>query len=397
MGLKKIKENVFWAGAVDWDRRLFDSLIPIPDGTSYNAYLILGKDRTALLDTVDPSMADVLMHNLDGVRNIDFIVSHHAEQDHSGTILKVMNRYPDAKVVTSSKGRELLIEHLHIDESRIMTVLDGEKLELGGKTLEFIYIPWVHWPETMASYLHEDRILFTCDLFGSHLATSDLYCREEWRVCEAAKRYYAEVMMPFRAHIKKHLERFEKYSVSIIAPSHGPLYNNIDCIIKAHKDWVSDSVNNTVVIPYVTMHGSTQILVDYLADALVQKGISVEKFNLAAADLGKFAISLVDAATMVIGSPTVLAGAHPLVISAAFLANALRPKLKFASIIGSYGWGGRMLEQIKETIPGIKVQMLDPVIVKGKPVEKDFDALGKLAVQIASRHDEINVLHGPVS
>jgi flavorubredoxin len=391
MGLKKIKDNVFWAGAVDWDRRLFDSLIPIPDGTSYNAYLIYGKDKTVLLDTVDPSMTGTLMQNLKDVQNIDFIVSHHAEQDHSGSLPAVLGKYSNAKVITSSKGKTMLMDHLHIPDDRIVTVEDGAKLDLGGKTLEFIYTPWVHWPETMVSYLHEDKILFTCDLFGSHLSVSGLYCKEEWKVCEAAKRYYAEVMMPFRANIKKHLERLAKYDTEIIAPSHGPLYNNIDCIVKSHTQWVSDTVSNEVIIPYISMHNSTQLLVDYLTDALVAKDIRVERFDLTVTDLGKLAISLVDAATMVLGSPTVLTGAHPIVISAAFLANALRPKLKFASIIGSYGWGGKMIEDIQKTIPNLKAQMLEPVLIKGKPDAQAYSAIDRLANDIAAKHQELNI------
>jgi len=392
MTLKKIKEDVFWAGAIDWNRRLFDSLIPIPDGTSYNAYIISGKEKTALLDTVDPSRKHVLLEHLKEIKNIDFIISHHAEQDHSGSIPDVLERYSSAKVITSSKGKPMLMEHLHIPEHLIETVEDGARLELGGKTLEFIYTPWVHWPETMVSYLQEDKILFTCDLFGSHLATSELYCKDEWRVCEAAKRYYAEVMMPFRANIKKHLEKLLKYNIEIIAPSHGPLYNNIQCITKSHEDWVSDTVKNEVIIPYVTMHGSTQLMVDYLTDLLSAKGIKVEKFDLTVTDLGKLAISLVDAATMIIGSPTVLTGAHPIVISAAFLANALRPKLKFISIIGSYGWGGKMIEDIQKTIPNLKVQLLEPVLVKGKPDEQAYKAIERLADEIAMKHRELNIL-----
>jgi len=385
---KKIKEGVFWTGAVDWDRRLFDALIPLPDGTSYNAYLICGTEKTALLDTVDPSMTAVLMSHLDDVKSIDFIVSHHAEQDHSGALPIVLDKYKNAKVVTSPKGKPMLIEHLHIPDDRIITVNDGETLSLGNKTLEFIHAPWVHWPETMFTYLREDKILFTCDLFGSHLAASDIFYHEYWKVCEASKRYYAEVMMPFRTTIQKHLERIKKYEVSMIAPSHGPVHKDPKCIVGSHQEWVSDNVSNTVVIPYVTMHGSTQVMVDYLAEILSDNGVHVEKFNLAVADTGKFVMALVDAATLVIASPTVLSGAHPVVVSAVFLTNALKPKLKFASIIGSYGWGGRMVEQITGMLSGLKVEILAPVVVKGQPVKKDFEALEILASEITNKHKE---------
>ncbi|MEK6599048.1 MAG: FprA family A-type flavoprotein [Deltaproteobacteria bacterium] len=388
---KKIKEDVFWVGAVDWDRRLFDSLVPLPDGTSYNAYLIYGSEKTALLDTVDPSMIAVLMSRLNDVKNIDFIISHHAEQDHSGAIPYVLEKYKNAKVVATAKGKPMLVEHLHIPEERIITVNDGETLSLGNKTLEFIHAPWVHWPETMFTYLREDKILFTCDLFGSHFATSDIFYSEYWHVCDAAKRYYAEVMMPFRTTIRKHLEKMKQYQIDMIAPSHGPVHNDPECIIQSHREWVSDALSNTVVIPYVTMHGSTQLMVNYLTEALAEKGVKVERFNLAVTDTGKLAMALVDAATIVIGSPTVLVGAHPLVISAAFLANALKPKLKFASIIGSYGWGGKMVEQIGGMLSNLKLEMFAPVIIKGQPKAEDYQALDRLADEIASKHKQNNI------
>ena len=385
---QKIKENIFWVGAVDWDRRLFDSLIQLPDGTSYNSYLVYGKDKTALFDTVDPSKTDILMSNLSDVPNIDFVISHHSEQDHSGAIPDVLKKYKNAKVITTPKGKGLLMDHLSVPEDKIITVNDGETISLGDKTIEFIHTPWVHWPETMVSFLREDRILFSCDLFGSHLAASDLFFNEYWRVCDAAKRYYAEVMMPFRTTIKKHLEKIEKYPIDIIAPSHGPLYKEHQCIIESHKEWVSDKVSNTVIIPYVSMHNSTQLMVDYLTDELVARGIRVERFNLSVTDIGKLAISLVESATIVVGSRTVLAGAHPLVVSAVFLVNALRPKLKFASIIGSYGWAGKMTEQIKGIMSNLSVEMLEPVVIKGMPKDKDYSALERLANDILNRHKE---------
>ena len=388
---KKIKEDVFWVGAVDWDRRLFDSLVPLPDGTSYNAYLIYGSEKIALLDTVDPSMTAVLMSRLNDVKNIDFIISHHAEQDHSGAIPCVLEKHKNAKVVATAKGKPMLVEHLHIPEERIITVNDGETLSLGNKTLEFIHAPWVHWPETMFTYLREDKMLFTCDLFGSHFATSDIFYSEYWHVCDAAKRYYAEVMMPFRTTIRKHLEKMKQYQIDMIAPSHGPVHNDPECIIQSHREWVSDALSNTVVMPYVTMHGSTQLMVNYLTEALAEKGVKVERFNLAVTDTGKLAMALVDAATIVIGSPTVLVGAHPLVISAAFLANALKPKLKFASIIGSYGWGGKMVEQIGGMLSNLKLEMLSPVLIKGQPKAEDYQALDRLADEIASKHKQNNI------
>jgi flavorubredoxin len=388
---KKIRENVYWMGAVDWDRRLFDALIPLPDGTSYNAYLIQGSEKTALLDAVDPSMVDVLLFQLEGVQNIDYVIAHHAEQDHSGVIPKVLEKYQNAKVLTTPKGKGMLIDLLCIPGERFVTVDDRETLSLGDKTLEFIYTPWVHWPETMSTYLWEDKILFSCDFFGSHLATSDLYVTDEARVYEAAKRYYAEIMMPFRKAIQKNLEKIKGYEIGLIAPSHGPVYDRPAFIIDAYRDWISDDPKNVLVLPYVSMHGSVAKMAQYLVGALVEKGITVYQFNLAATDIGKLAIALVDAATIVIGTPTVHIGPHPNVFYAAHLANALRPKLRFASVIGSYGWSSKAVEQIADLIPNLKVEILDPVLCRGFPREADFKALDNLAATIAEKHKEHNL------
>ena len=392
---RKLKTNVYWVGAVDWDRRLFDELIPLPDGTSYNAYLIKGSEKTALIDTVDPTMTNFLTSNLQllKVKNIDYIIANHAEQDHSGALPQILKLYPNAKVIATPKCKDLLMELLLIPEYKIVTVEDGETLSLGDKTLEFIHAPWVHWPETMLTYLREDKILFTCDLFGSHLATSDLYVADEAAVYEAAKRYYAEIMMPFRTVIQRNLEKIKDLQIEIIAPSHGPIYDKPNFIVEAYKEWVYAPPKNIVVLPYVSMHGSTKKMVEYLVTALVERGITVKQFNLTKTDIGKLAMALVDAATIVVGSPTVLVGPHPKVIYAVYLANALRPKLKFASIIGSYGWGGRTVEQIKDMLSNLKVELLEPVVIRGFPKEDDFRALNRLADEIVNKHRE----HGIVS
>jgi len=392
--MRQLKANVYSVGAIDWDRRLFDELIPLPDGTSYNAYLIRGSEKTALLDTVDPTKTEVLIENLvkAGTERIDYVVAHHAEQDHSGGIPDVLLLYPDAKVVTNPKCKAMLIDLLNIGDDRFITVDDGETLSLGDRTLQFIYIPWVHWPETMGTYLQEDKIFFPCDFFGSHLATSSLFVDDEATVYEAAKRYYAEIMMPFRTTIKNNLEKIKDLQIDMIATSHGPVYDRPEFIINAYKDWVSDEVKNEVVLPFVSMHGSTRKMVEYFVDALIERDITVKQFDLPVTDIGKLAISLVDAATIILGSSTVLAGAHPVVGYAAVLTNALRPKAKFASIIGSYGWGGKMAEQLTGLISNLKVEILKPVIAKGYPKDDDFEALEVLADEILAKHKELGIV-----
>ena len=391
MTVKKIKKDIYWVGAIDWDRRLFDELIPLPEGTSYNAYLIKGQKKTALIDTVDPTKEDDLLDNLDDleIEHLDYIVVNHAEQDHSGAIPLMLELYPKAKIVTNEKCKNILMEHLLVKEDRIITVNDNDTLSLGGKTLRFIFAPWVHWPETMLTYLEEEKILFSCDLFGAHLAESNLWVDNESKVYFAAKRYYAEIMMPFRSNIKKHLEKLKELEIKTIAPSHGQIYSHPEFILSAYREWISDEVENVVIIPYVSMHGSVEEMVYILAEELMRRGITVKPFNLSKTDIGALAIALVDAATIVIASPTVLTGAHPQVVSAVYLANALRPKLRYASVIGSYGWGGKMLENISSMIGNLKVEILSPVIVKGYPKEEDYNSLIKLAGEIAEKHKNL--------
>ena len=391
---RTITERVSWVGAVDWDRRLFDALIPLPDGTSYNAYLVEGSEKTALIDTVDPPFADVLFDWLSGVERIDYLVANHAEQDHAGCIGAVLDRFPEATVLCTPKCRPLLIDELHVAEDRIQTVADGDTVPLGDKTLKFIHLPWVHWPETMVTYLREDKVLFSCDLFGSHFATNELCLQDESRVYGLAKRYYAEIMMPFHKLIQKHLEKLGGYDISMILPSHGPIYPRPAFIVDAYRDWTADEPKNVVVLPYISMHGSTRQMVDHFVAALTERGVTVERFDLADTDLGALATALVDAATIVIGTPTVLTGAHPKAVYAAYLANALRPKAKFGSVIGSHGWASKAVEQIAGLVGNLKLEILAPVLIKGAPREEDFRALDALADAVADKHREAGLLKG---
>ena len=385
---RELKKDIYCVGAVDWDRRLFDSLIPLPDGTSYNAYLIKGKEKTALIDTVDPPMKDVLLDNLDqlGIKHIDYVIFNHAEPDHSGSIREVLAKYPEAIAVCTEKCKAILIDRFMVPEDKLKVVADKETLSLGGRTLEFIHAPWVHWPETMLTYIQEEKILFPCDFFGSHIATTDMFVRDAGQEYEAAKRYWAEIMMPFRLQIQKNLDKIKDYKIDIIAPSHGPMHDKPEFIINAYRSWAFDEPGNIVVIPYVSMHGSTRRMVSHFVENLTRQGVTVKQFDLAVADIGKLGAALVDAATVVIGTPTVLAGPHPGAVYAAFLANALKPKVKFASVIGSYGWGGKAVEQIAAMIPNLKVEILTPVYIKGYPKEADFRALDTLADTIVAKH-----------
>jgi flavorubredoxin len=383
---RSISERVQLFASIDWSRKLFDALIPLPDGTSYNAYLVRGAEKIALMDTTDPAKTMELMAALENVPVVDYLISNHAEQDHSGTIPAVLNKYPKAKLICSEKAKSMLIDLVEIAENRITTVKDGETLSLGDRTLEFISTPWVHWPETMSTYLREEQILFSCDFFGSHLATSDIYVRDEGHTLRCAKRYYAEIMMPFRAVIQKNLEKLEPYPIKVIAPSHGPVYNHPEFIVAAYKDWVSSPPHNLVIVPYISMHHSTETLVERLVDDLSGKGIPVQSFDMTRTDIGELAIGLVDAATIILGVPIMHGNAHPVMGYTARLAALLKPKALFAAFLVSYGWGVGAVDRLPELITGLKVEALANVVVRGLPREADLEAVDKLADLIESKH-----------
>ncbi|PWI48106.1 MBL fold hydrolase [Candidatus Heimdallarchaeota archaeon B3_Heim] len=395
--LKEIETGIWIISTNDWERRLFDELIPLPDGTSYNAYVIKGTTHNALIDSSDIRKIEPFLNDLQSLslEKIDYIIANHAEPDHSGAILDVLTLYPKAKIVCTEKCKEILVDLLHIPPETFVIVTHESSIDLGGRTLNFIPAPWVHWPETMFTYLNEEKILFTCDFLGNHIASSEVYSSKDKRTYIAAKRYYAEIMMPFRKIIKRHLDTIEKLDISLIATSHGLIYDDPGFIINAYKEWASDKVKNEVVIPYVSMYGSTEKMVEYLTENLIKRGITVKPFMLTTTDIGELAMSLVDCASIVIGSPTVLTGPHPAVVYATYLANLLKPKAKFATVIGSYGWKGSVVDQIVNLIPKLKVELFNPVIIKGKPRDEDFSLLDNLVDEIVRKHEELGLFNHP--
>lgn len=394
MLFKEIKNSVFYAGLNDADRVIFDELIPLEHGTTYNSYIVKGSDKTAVIDTMYPPFSDLYLKNFDenGIDKVDYIIANHGEQDHSGSIPALLNKFPDAIVITNDKCRQNIIEMLLVDESKIRVIQNNEEISLGNKTLQFIMAPGVHWPDTMFTYLKEDNMLFTCDFLGAHLPFSDLFAKNDDKLYSMAKRYYAEIMMPFRTMCKKYIDTVEKINPSYILPSHGPIYNNPKFIINAYKDWTDDKPENLVLIPYVSMYGSTEEMVNYVKEGLEKNNIKVKVHDLVRDDLGDLAVNMVDAATILIGASMVLAGPHPIAANACILANALKPKAKFVSFLGSFGWGGKLFETLSSLITSIKPEIIEPVLSKGKPKEDDFKNLDKLIQTITEKHKSLNLI-----
>ncbi len=395
MKFQEIKNNVFYCGLNDCDRRIFDELIPLEHGTSYNSYLVKGSEKTAIIDTMYPPKTSEYVKRLDEnkIGKVDYIIANHGEQDHSGSIPRLLEKYPNAIVITNAKCAENIKEMLHVADNKIKVIADKEEISLGDKTLRFILAPGVHWPDTMFTYIVEDNLLCTCDFLGAHYTFSDVFAPESEELYRSAKRYYAEIMMPFSAMCKKYTKMIkEEIKPDMILPSHGPVYKNPAFILDAYEDWACDEGKNLVLLPFVSMYGSTEEMIDYLEKGLNSKGIQTMKFDIVEGDLGDLAMGLVDAETIVLGSSMVLAGPHPMAANIAYLAGVLRPKAKFASFVGSYGWGGNLFGKLGEMLGNLKLDVIEPVLVKGKPKAEDFAKLDTLINEIYEKHKSVNLV-----
>ena len=387
MGSKEIAPNVFWVGAKHHNRRLFDGLIPLPHGTSYNAYLIVGSKKTALIDTVNPRFEKELLAKISeriDPAKVDYVIMNHAEPDHANAARDVLAVAKNAKLVAGVKGKEAAMMYFDIPEERIMVVDESSVIDLGGKTLKFVDAPWLHWPETIFTYLEEDKILFPCDFFGSHLAVGEFYADEygNENTLDMAKLYFAEIMMPFRKPGQTAIEKVKKLGPKMIAPSHGMIWREPKIILDEYAKWTSEKFQRKVMIVYVSMWGSTEKMVLALRDALVKKDITVQLFDIPNTEIGHIAKELVDTPVVVVGAPTVLGGVHPVAAYATMLLKALRAPTRYAAVLTSYGWSGGAVKALQGILEGTKIEVLGVVEVKGPPKKAGFDKVTELADRI---------------
>lgn len=386
----ELGKNVYWVGSWDWNRRLFDALIPLPRGTSYNSYLIVGDTSQALIDTVNPGFETELEEKIRKKADpsqIDFVIMNHAEPDHAGAIPHILRINKKAKLVTSIHGARMARVFYKVPEERILVVRDREAISLGNKTLKFIEAPMLHWPETMFTYLVEDKILFPCDFFGSHIAGA-LYDSEVEDLLVYAQRYFGEIMMPFRAMGQKALEKLNDLEIAMIAPSHGPVYRNPERILSPYRKWVNGETKQKAIVVYATMWHSTEKMIQPVVETLVSEGIETALYNLSVSDVGDVAKDLVDSRAIVVGGPTVLGGAHPVVANAVYLTKALRPPLKFGLVLGSFGWGGGMGRHIKEILGQTAPELVGAVEINGPPSENDINKITELTRVLARKIKE---------
>ncbi len=386
----EISEGVHWVGARDWNRRIFDALIPLPHGTTYNAYLVEGNDKTALIDTVNPGFEEELeakVNQVTDLAELNYLVMNHAEPDHAGAIPYVMELARDAQLITTEKGATMAQLYYNVPEKRTTTVQDWDVIDLGGRTLKFVEAPWLHWPETMFTYLVENKTLFPCDFMGFHSAYG-VYDDQVDDLMSSAQSYFGEIMMPFSKMGSRALKKIEDLEIDMIAPSHGPIHRNPEKILEAYRRWTAGETEEKVIVVYVTMWNSTEAMIEAMVETLLAEGLAVTLHNLVTADLGDIVRDLVDSRAIVLGAPTVLGGMHPLAIYAAHLVKALRPPLKYGAVLSSYGWGGGAVKQAAEILGPTKIEVVGTVEVNGPPSSDTYGRVEDLAEQLAAKVKE---------
>ncbi|MBN1134397.1 MAG: FprA family A-type flavoprotein, partial [Methanosarcinaceae archaeon] len=316
--------------------------------------------------------------------DIDYVVMNHAEPDHSASIPYIMELAPRSVLITTEKGTKMAKLYFDIPQNRIVTVNDSDILNLGDKTLKFVEAPWLHWPETMFTFLIENKILFSCDFFGAHTAFG-FYDDDIEDLITLAKRYFGEIMMPFKDMGKRGLEKAKELDPLIIAPSHGPIYKNVGKIFDAYSTWTVGETKEKVIVIYVSMWNSTENMVKVIVETLLSEGIEVCMYNLINTDLGDIARDLVDSRGIVFGTPTVLGGMHPLAIYASNIFKILRPPTKYGVALSSYGWGGGALGQLQKILDSTKIEIIGAMEVNGPSKEDDLNKIRELGVEFAKK------------
>jgi anaerobic nitric oxide reductase flavorubredoxin len=391
MNKVSLAEGINWVGVVDWNIRDFHGYVT-QRGSTYNAYLIQD-EKTALVDTVKYTFSSELLRNICEIvdpEKIDYIIVNHVEMDHSSSLPVIAKHAKNATVIASQRGKDAIIEHYGADFN-IQTVKTGDELKLGKRTLRFVEAPMLHWPDSMFTYVVEDKILMPNDAFGQHLATSERFDDEvdEHVLMEEAAIYYANILMLFAPLITRKIQEVVQMGIPIemIAPSHGVIWrSNPSKIIKAYSDWSAGVSKNKVVIVYDTMWGSTDKMARAIAEGVASQGVDVKLMKLRAANRTEAMTEILDAKAVVVGSPTLNNGMFPTLGSFLTYATGLKPKGKLWAFFGSYGWGGGAVRGMTEMAQKAGFEVHEPRIeVKYVPDQEDLKKCFEFGQQIAAK------------
>lgn len=368
----KVSEHVWWVGAIDWSVRDFHGY-STNRGTTYNAYLIVA-DKVTLVDTVKAPFKNELLARIASViepQKIDYIISNHAEMDHTGCLPEVIEIVNPQKVFASAMGLKALSEHFNISEG-ISAVKDGEKLSLGNVSVSFIETRMCHWPDSMVTYLHEDGLLFSQDAFGMHLASSQRFADEidQAVLLYEARRYYANILLPLSSFVAKTLDKAVNLGVpfNIIAPDHGPIWRaEPGRIIELYARWAGqERTGNKAVVVYDTMWGSTAMMARAIGEGLSTGGAIVKVMPVGASHRSDIATEILDAGALLVGSPTINNNMFPTIADVMTYLKGLKPKGLIGGAFGSFGWSGQAVGDLTTLLKSMDVELI------GEPVRSKY-------------------------
>ena len=390
-GAVELARGVYWVGAIDWNGRDFHGFTT-PGGTTYNSYLVVG-EKTALIDTVKAPFAGEMLRRITRIidpSKLDYIVVNHMELDHAGSLAE-LKKQTDAKILITKRGVDILNGYFRDSGSEnwdLEVVQTGDKLDLGGKTLMFLEATMLHWPDSMETFLVEDRILFSNDGFGQHIATSKRYDFEVGDVIPEAAEYYANILMPFHMPLLRFLGVLDNLGVEPlqIAPSHGIIWKrDLKKILEAYRAWANGEVKEKVLVIYDTMWGSTEIMANEIAETVRKAGVEVKLLNIRKNTRNHIMKEMLDAAAFAVGSPTLNNGLFPTVGDFLVYLKGLRPQKKKAVAFGSYGWGGGAVKTVEQELKSAGIEVLEPGLqVRYRPYEKELEKCRKLGEQLAA-------------
>ena len=387
-----LKDGVYWVGVIDWNIRDFHGYVT-NRGSTYNAYLIQD-EKTALIDTVKKEFSDELIQKiteLTSFDSIDYIIVNHVEMDHSSSLPIIAKLAKNARIFASVRGKEALIDHFGKDFERVETVKTGDELKVGKKTLRFIEAPMLHWPDSMFTYLVEDKILMPNDAFGQHLASSKRFDDQvdEHVLMEEAAMYYANILMPLAPLITRKIQEVIQMGIPIemIAPSHGIIWRKDPLkIVNAYMNWSAGAAKDKVVIVFDTMWHSTDKMARAIADGVASQGVEVKLFKLRSYASSEAITEILDAKAVIVGSPTLNNQVFPTLSSFLTYATGLKPKGKLWGFFGSYGWGGGAVRSMVETVKKAGFDVYEPSVeVKYVPDEEDLKKCFEFGQQIAQK------------
>lgn len=380
----EVKKDIFWVGALDPGLRVFDIIMYTPYGTSYNSYIVQGSEKIAIFETVKEEFFDQYIERLNSldinIADIDYIVVDHTEPDHAGSVSKLLDLAPNAKVVGSNCAIQYL-QHIINKPFEHIVAKDGTSISLGNKTLKFISAPFLHWPDSMYTYIPEDSLLITCDSFGSHYSEENVFndlVKNEDEYMDALKYYYDCIFGPFKPYVLKAIDKIKDLSIDTICPGHGPiLRENPLKIINIYKEWSTPipmpSVPN-ITISYVSAYGYTKQLAEEIAKGISSKGnFEIKLFDLVSSSQDEILDSINKSDGILFGSPTINCDLLEPIRDLMTKLNPVIHGKKVAGAFGSYGWSGEAIPNMENRLKELRMDLLLPSLkIKFKPSSKEL-------------------------